>query len=120
MMRYQTAVYITRADHWSFEDRERVPITEDEWLAYVAVDPEFRSVNTTTAVNRETGEVIQVSLTGEGYWEWVGYSRRRERIATFQYNRGGVIVRAPDAEILGKAEDVAASLAARVLSDDLP
>ncbi|CAN5347462.1 hypothetical protein BH10PLA2_BH10PLA2_11330 [soil metagenome] len=120
MVRSRGAFYITRADHWSFEARERVPISKDEWLAYVACDPDFQPIDTEPAVNQETGEVIEFSLAGQGLWEWTVYSRRRDMIATFQYNRGGIIVRAPDSEILSKAKAVAAALRARALSDDMP
>jgi hypothetical protein len=118
-MKYQMAVHITRADHWSFEDRERVPITQAEWLAYVVADPEFHYFTPNRLIT-ETGFVFEVLPADEGYWEWLAYSQRPAKLALFQYLRGGIIVRAPDAEVLGKASAVAATLGAKVLSDELP
>jgi hypothetical protein len=116
-MRY--AVYITRAEHWSFEARERRPITEAEWRAYAETDAELRPLLTLPCFDFRTGKKVGDSPV-EKTWEWIAHPRGvdSERPRTFEYNRGGVIVRAPDAELLRKTVAVAGALEAIVIGDD--
>lgn len=105
-MRY--AVYITRADHWSFEASECLPISEAEWSTYAGTDAELRTLLSLPCFNARTRkEVGQVPV--EKMSEW---------IALFEYNRGGIIVRALDPELLRKAVTVADTLGARVFGED--
>jgi hypothetical protein len=116
-MRY--AVYITRAEHWSFEARERRPISEAEWGAYASTDVELRLLRSLPCFDSRTRkEVGHVPV--EKTWEWIAHPRGVDaaRPRTFEYNRGGVVVRAPDAELLRKAVAVAGALGARVIGDD--
>ncbi len=112
-------VYITRAGHWSFEFRERQPISESEWHAYADGDGELRPLHSLPCFERHTGKLIGTTSV-EKTWEWIAHPRGRDpmRLHTFEYNRGGIIVRAPDSELLRKALEVARTLGARVLSDD--
>jgi hypothetical protein len=118
-MRY--AVYITRAAHWPFEDREREPIAETEWLAYAEGDRELRPLHSVPCFDCDTGELVgQVRV--EKTWEWTAHPHGAKVVTrgrpTFEYNRGGVIVRAPDAALLHKTLLVAAALKANVIGDD--
>ena len=116
-MRY--AVYITRAEHWSFEDRERRPIPEAEWIAYAESDAELSVLREMPCWDLATGKTIrQVPI--EKTWKWIAHPRSVDpkRPPTFEYNRGGIIVRAPDTALLRKAIDIAGALSARVIWDD--
>jgi hypothetical protein len=111
------AVYITRGDHWSFESRERFPILESEWLAYLASDEDFRPAKPVEArpVNG-IGKSFSVEL--KDHWEWTGHPLAGSAIPTFQFLRAGLIVRAPDSYTLAKAKQVAEALKARIISDE--
>lgn len=61
-MRY--AVYITRANHWSFEHRDRDPIAETEWFNYAANDPEFRPIVSLPGRMAESRTEIDVKVDG--------------------------------------------------------
>jgi hypothetical protein len=116
-MRY--AVYITRAEHWSFEERERQPILEAEWIAYATDDAELSVLPEMPCWDLATGKALwQVPV--EKTWKWIahpcGVDLRKP--PTFEYNRGGIIVRAPDSALLQKAISVAGALNARVIWDD--
>jgi hypothetical protein len=115
----QYAVYITRAEHWSFEDRERQPISEAEWLAYAQCDAELRPLLALRCFDFATGKPLS-SIPVEKTWEWIGHTRGVDALKpkTFEHNRGGIIVRAPDQELLRKAVLVAGALGARVIGDD--
>ena len=111
------AVYITRAEHWSFESRERVPITEPEWLTYLASDTEFQPAAPARAVPLAgTGPTFVIERPK--CWEWLGHPLAPAEMPTFQYLRGGLIVCAPDDHTLRKACAVAQALQARVISDE--
>ena len=127
------ACYITRGEHWWHDSRRLVPITEADWLAYVNQDREFQPV-----------DVYMMSITGGapirisdcGHWEWTDYARYHpdqvirdartleefqkaaEGQAACQFHGNCLIVRAPDAEILEKAKQVAEALNACVIGDD--
>jgi len=111
------AAYITRADHWSFESRERVPISRAEWLAYVANDSELQPIVSFPAYDVRTGVKV-FDAPAEGHWEWIAYSKKHDKQAGFEYLRGGIVVRGPDAEVLRKAISIARTLGARVIGDD--
>jgi hypothetical protein len=53
-------------------------------------------------------------------WQWIAHPDGANRLVprTFEYNRGGVIVRAPDPALLRKAVAVARALDAKVIGDD--
>jgi hypothetical protein len=131
------AVWITRGEHWWFDSRDQAPLEESEWEEYLKVDKEFR------AITRMIGycpynQFKIVSTECKGYYVWMGHSRYRpnweEEMAAanderrffelsdgqwfFEYNRNGICVRRPDAEVLEKAKTVAQVLGARVIGDD--
>jgi hypothetical protein len=63
-------VHITRAAEWS--DSEGTPIALDEWLAYVACDPEMR-LDGFAEARTPDGEVIRIQGQGLSVWTaWPG------------------------------------------------
>jgi len=114
----QYAAYITRAEHWSFENRERSPISRSEWLAHVKGDQELELMKFVGCKQPQTGKVVLVAVCDT--YEWIAHPMRsgRQSPATFEFNRGGVIVRCPDADLLRKALQIAAALSANVIGDD--
>lgn len=114
----RSAVYITRAQHWPFESRERSLIFKSEWLAYVQSDSELKLVKFMEGEVEGTRQIVRVAVADT--YEWIAHPTRTGRRvpATFEYNRGGIIVRAPDPDVLRKAAQVAAALGARVIGDD--
>ena len=116
-MRY--AVYITRAQHWSFEARQRRPISDAEWRAYAESDPELRPLPALPCFDSDTGNVLR-AIPVAATWEWTAHPRGVDaaRPMTFEYDRGGIIVRSPDPQLLRKTVSVARALGARAIGDD--
>ncbi len=108
-------VHITRASDWT--ESEKSPITLNEWKLYVQSDPEMRLDNfaeaTTTA-----GEKLRIDE--EGIAVWTAYSGHdpNGNMAWFGHCRGEITVKNPDAEILQKMRQIAASLGAQVMGDE--
>jgi hypothetical protein len=110
-----SVIYITRAEHWSFEYREKAPIAEKEWLQYVREDPEFRPVTTLPGTIPGTDQPCLYYL--DGCWAWSESPRDGTNRGLFQYYRNGIAVRDPNDEELAKAIDVARALNAVVIRD---
>ena len=104
-------VHITRKQEWFDEKGPR--ITEDEWRAYVASDPEMVRSGVAEHTNPQ-GETIR--LTHSLLTEW----RRHSSGSTvwFSYCEGNLAVKNPDEECLVKMHEVAVKLRARVQGDD--
>jgi hypothetical protein len=108
-------IHITRAHEWT--ESAKSPISIEEWLNYVASDPEMRLDNfaeaTTTA-----GDVIRHEALGIAVW--IAYPRNGidGRMGWFHHWRGEVRVKNPDDEILDKMRRIAAFFGARVLGDE--
>ncbi|HJY78522.1 MAG TPA: hypothetical protein VKE95_17915 [Burkholderiales bacterium] len=108
-------VHITRATEWT--DSEATPITLDEWLAYVASDPEMR-LDGFAEARMPKGEVIRIEGKGLSVWTaWPG-ERRGEGYAWMEYRRGRIVVKNPDPAILKKMCSIAEQLGAQVQGDD--
>ena len=90
-------VYITRAEHWA--DHEPV-ISADEWLAFIAEDPELRLAG----------------YSGPYFALWSGQSKYSD--AWFNWFNGRVHTENPDPPMIQKAIAIAARLGARVQGDD--
>jgi len=77
------AVYITRASHWSFEDRERVPIHMSEWLAYAQA---IRNFCGSIPCPGYSSNAQRISVPVENTWEWVAHpqGRNSEKLWTFE------------------------------------
>jgi hypothetical protein len=107
-------VHITRAEHWVESDS--APISLDEWLGYVAGDPEMRLDNFAEA--EVEGHVLRYE--NEGLAVWTAYSGHglKGNMAWFDYRDGRVVVKNPDDEILGKMRRIASALRAKVIGDE--
>ena len=108
-------VHITRAEEWS--DSEATPITLDEWLAYVASDPEMR-LDGFAEARTPKGEVIRIEGKGLSVWTaWPGEGRD-EGHAWMDHRRGRIVVKNPDSAILKKMGSIAEQLGAQVRGDE--
>jgi hypothetical protein len=109
-------VHITRAEDWS--DSEKWPVPLEEWLAYVAHDPDMRLDG---AAESTTPDGATLRYENEGLSVWTAYSRHglNGNMAWFDYREGRVVVKNPDDEILGKMVEIARDLDANVQGDDL-
>ena len=90
--------HITRAESWT--EGERSPITAEEWLGYVASDPELKLAG----------------YNGPHFALWQGKSRHPE--AWFDWYRGCITTKNPDPPLIAKALEIARRLRARVVGDD--
>jgi hypothetical protein len=107
-------VHITRVAHWT--ESESAPITLKEWLGYVANDTEMRLDNLAEA--EVEGGVLRYENEGLAVWTaYTGHGLKGNR-AWFDYQRGAVIVKNPDDEILGKMRQIAFALGAKVMGDE--
>jgi hypothetical protein len=108
-------IHITRASNWT--ESESAPIVLDEWLRYVADDPEMRLDNFAEA---EVGGGEVLRYENEGLAVWTSYTGRgvSGRMGWFDHSRGRIVVKNPDDEILGKMRRVAAALGANVIGDE--
>jgi hypothetical protein len=108
-------IHITRKDQW-FDD-EGPEIALAEWTAYVTGDPEMRLDGYAQAKNG-SGDTLRVE--NEGLSLWLGYSGHQDNgnMAWFDFRRGSIIVKNPDAEILKKMWSIAQALSAKVQGDE--
>lgn len=107
-------VHITRAEDWT--ESQSNPIRLEEWLGYIASDPEMRLDGFAEAqVDDDT-----LRVEGEGLAVWVAYSGHETNgnMAWFDYHNGAVIVKGPDEEILSKMKRIAEALHANVIGDE--
>jgi hypothetical protein len=107
-------VHITRRDDWPDDGPE---ISLHEWLGLVAGDPDLRHdgfAESTTA----DGDVVRVDAKGIAVWTAHSGHEPGGSMAWFLHDRGEVVVKNPDEEILAKMVDVAGRLGARVQGDD--
>jgi hypothetical protein len=93
-------VHITRAGHWT--DSESRPIRREEWLAFVACDPEL---------TLETEH--QHSFDPFVLWHAGGEER-----AWFGWWRGEIRTKYPDRDTIRKMLEIAAHFGAKVQGDD--
>ena len=91
-------LHITRASDWT--EAEAVPITSEEWLAFVEADPELRLAG----------------YNGSYFALWSGKSRYPD--PWFDWSRGRVHTKNPDPPLIEKAIQIAGQLGARVVGDD--
>lgn len=91
-------LHITRAEFWA--ENEDAEITAEEWLAYVASDPELRLFG----------------ANGAFYAVWTGPSKHQE--PWLDWFQGNVSTKWPDTALYRKMLRVAAALGAHVQDDD--
>ncbi len=91
-------LHITRAEFWP--QNEGTEITADEWLSYVAADPELRR-------RPENGQYFVV---------WLGQSKYEE--PWLDWFQGNVNTKWPDTTLDRKMLSIAVALGGRVQDDD--
>ncbi len=91
-------LHITRADHRA--ENEGREITQDEWLALVAADP----------------ELMLDPVDGDEYALWSGRCQYHD--PWFKWWRGNILTKNPDRAIVAKMLQLAERLGARVQGDD--
>ncbi|KUY92798.1 MULTISPECIES: hypothetical protein [unclassified Burkholderia] len=107
-------VHITRKTNW-FDDEPQIDIYE--WRVLVASDEEMRLDGYAEA---KVGSGAVPRMESEGLAVWVAYSGHAANgnMAWFDFGRGDVVVKNPDAEILVKMWAITQKLGARVQGDD--
>lgn len=107
-------VHITRAQHWT--ESELNPIHIEEWLSYIASDPEMRLDNSAEA----TAEGDLLRYDNDGLAVWIAFSGHGidGNMAWFDYRQGAIVVKNPEEEILGKMKIMADALQANLIGDD--
>lgn len=91
-------LHISRAEHWA--DNQGLEISADEWLSYVAADPELQLW----------------SENGPHFVRWLGASKYDE--PWLDWSQGSVSTKWPDTALFCKMLEIAASLGANVQDDD--
>jgi hypothetical protein len=108
-------VHITRAAHWT--ESEALPISINEWLAYVASDAEMR-LDAVASATTPAGESIAFDSPGLAVWTAWSQNDVDGSRAWFDHEEGRVVVKNPDEVILQKMIAIAAHFGARVQGDD--
>lgn len=108
-------IHITRKRNW--RDDPGPAITLDDWLNYIASDPEMR-VDGFSAMDAPDGKTVRIQRPGLAVW--LGYSRHGENGNTvcFTHFRDRISVKNPDKETIVKMHRVAQALGGRVQGDD--
>jgi hypothetical protein len=91
-------LHITRAEFWADNDNNQ--ITVDEWLKFVAADPELKLAG----------------YNGPHFALWSGRSKSPE--PWLDWSQGNVYSKNPDKAIVSKMLQIAQALGARVQGDD--
>lgn len=91
-------LHISRAEHWA--ENEGQEISADEWLSYVASDPELQLW----------------PENGPHFVHWLGASKHDE--PWLDWYQGNVSTKWPDTALFRKMLAIAASLGANVQDDD--
>ncbi|HEX6813198.1 MAG TPA: hypothetical protein VF384_16360 [Planctomycetota bacterium] len=108
-------VHITRAAEWL--DSETKPITIEEWLAYLASDPEMRLDGFAEARTPEH-RTLRLESKGLAVWTaWHGEGRGQGH-AWMDHREGRITVKNPDPEMLAKMCTIATQLGAIVQGDE--
>ncbi len=108
-------VHITRRHDWF--DPEGPEISLEEWLAFVAADPEMR-LDGHAETRLQDGSVFRTVQRGLSVW--TAYSQHDDsgNMAWFLYRKGYITVKNPDEEIIRKMWSIAQALSAKVQGDD--
>src|ERR1700753_2706158 len=103
--------HITRAAVWPNSQSD--PITMEEWLAYVATDPELQRIDRDIAYppGREPD-----ARGGKGDVEWT--AARNGAKGWFFYGRGEITSNNPERAAIAKMFRIATALRANLLGDD--
>lgn len=91
-------IHITRKEYWVDEDGPTINL--EEWLAYVASDPDLR-------LSPESKSMALMAVPGSKY-----------PTAWLDWDRGDIYTKNPDEPILAKMLLIASALGAKVQGDD--
>ncbi|HEX8235818.1 MAG TPA: hypothetical protein VF600_07660 [Abditibacteriaceae bacterium] len=104
-------LHITRAENWW--ENEGKEIGENEWLDLVDSDAEHRLTGFAEATSPQ-GETIRYE--NPLLAEWLGHPKLH--VVWFDFGRGNVIIKNPDEATLGKMQQLAQKLNAKVQGDE--
>ena len=107
-------LHITRVPHWTASDLH--PITLDEWLTFIAADPEMRLDGFAEA--QVGGDVLRYENAGLAVWLAYSGHGRNGNMAWFDYRCGRIVVKSPDQEIVAKMKEIANALGAGLMGDE--
>lgn len=109
-------IHITRQQNW-FDEDETKHISLKEWTDFVAADPDMRLDNYAEATTTN-GDTIRVESEGLSVWTKYSGNGLNDNYAWFDYNRGNIVCKNPDDEIIHKMLDIAEQLQAKVQGDE--
>ncbi len=109
-------LYVTRKEFWS--DPEGPEIAQSEWLAHVETDAEMR-LDGEARADLPGGGTLAVEDPSLAVWnDYSGNQPKGGNMAWFHWFEGNVIVKNPDAEMIGKMVRIARALDAKVHGED--
>lgn len=112
-------LHITRREFWADDGDD---IGADEWRAYCDTDASLELVGSVRATS-DLGD--EVEFISDHLAEWIhpsppkGFAADKEPYTVpFDFRRGSIVVKNPDAEIIEKMCQIADALGAHVQGDD--
>ena len=108
-------VYVTRTNEWW--DSANAPISLEEWIAYVAADPDMR-LDGFAEITNPQGEVLRIEEPGICVWTKWSKHGVAKGMAWFSWSDGCVIVSHPDEEGLEKMRQIARHFHAHVIGEE--
>jgi hypothetical protein len=107
-------IHITGREDWADTDTPGISI--NEWLSYVDSDKELELVN---GYDTKIGSEMQCQHS-PGFCEWHGHPLEKEPNSRpwFDYWKGSISTKNPDASTVGKMLQIASPLNAKVQGDD--
>ena len=109
-------LHITRQENWFDEDNNK-KISLDEWKGFLLADLEMRLDNFAEATT-PSGETIKVEIDGLSVWTKYSGNGLDGNFAWFDYNKGNIVCKNPDNEIINKMLIIAEQLDAKVQGDE--
>ena len=109
-------IRITRQENW-FDDNAKNRISLEEWKDFLSGDPEMRIDNSAEAKTK-SNEIIRAESEGLSVWTKYSGNGLDRNFAWFDYNKGNIVCKNADEEIITKMLDIANRLNAKVQGDD--
>ncbi len=108
-------IHITRKRNW--RDDLGPAITLDDWLSYIASDPEMR-VDGFSGMDAPEGKTVRIQRPGLAVWLTHSKHGDSGNAVCFTHFRDRISVKSPDKETIGKMHRIAQALGAKVQGDD--